>query len=66
MYEDLTTNNKYFIKRFSHSKRFEMALQLLDFKTTDKFLDYGTGDCYMIKLLEKTANNLPNSITVFE
>lgn len=65
MYQNLTTNSKSFIKRFSHSKRFEVAIRLLDLRLTDKFLDYGTGDGYVIILLDKMGAR-PCSITGFE
>lgn len=51
MYADLTTRNPSFLKRFSHSKRFDMALELLAIDRNDKVLDYGTGDGFMLAKL---------------
>lgn len=62
MYQDLTIGNKSFIKRFSHSKRFEFAIDLLAFCADDKYLDYGTGDGYMLKLAERSRT--PPSLIV--
>ena len=52
-YNNLTTSNKSFIKRFSHTKRFITAIKILDFKSKDKFLDIGTGDGYFLDLVNK-------------
>ena len=48
MYTDLIVNNRSFIKRFSHSRRFEVAVELLEVRPTDEILDVGTGDGYML------------------
>lgn len=48
MYADQTIKNRSFLKRFSHSRRFELALRLLAVARNDKVLDYGTGDGYML------------------
>lgn len=65
-YSDLTTSNKSFIKKFSHSKRFLTAIKILNFKSNDKFLDIGTGDGYLLKLvsrkkIQKIIGYEPNS-----
>ena len=51
MYADLTTDSPSSLKRFSHSRRFNMALKLLAVKGDDKVLDYGTGNGFMIMQL---------------
>ncbi len=51
MYADLTTQNRAWLKRFSHHARFEKALDLLDPKPGESILDFGTGDGYMLKRL---------------
>ena len=55
-YSRLTTSNASFIKRFSHTKRFITAIKILDFKSTDRFLDIGTGDGYFLELVNKKKN----------
>tara|TARA_B110000971_G_scaffold203003_1_gene223200 strand:+ start:3417 stop:4121 length:705 start_codon:yes stop_codon:yes gene_type:complete len=52
-YTELTTSNKNLIKKFSHTKRFLIALKILNLKSNDKFLDIGTGDGYFLKLVNK-------------
>jgi len=51
MYSDLTTNNPSFLKRFSHARRFDLALELLAVDGEDNILDYGTGDGFMLRKL---------------
>jgi SAM-dependent methyltransferase len=53
MYSDLTIGNRFRIKRFSHQKRFDIAAELLDLKSDDSFLDYGTGDGYLLYVVKK-------------
>ena len=65
MYQDLTIGNKSFIKRFSHSKRFEFAIDLLSFSVNDNYLDYGTGDGYMLKMVER-SKTAPSLIVGYE
>ena len=48
MYSKLTIENRSAIKRFSHSKRFKVALDILDLVEDDTLLDYGTGDGHFI------------------
>lgn len=55
MYADLTIKNSSTIKRFSHFRRFKLALELLDVNSNDKILDFGTGDGFM--LIQMLAQN---------
>ncbi len=48
MYSKLTIENKSAVKRFSHSKRFQIAQDILDLKDGQAMLDYGTGDGHFI------------------
>jgi 2-polyprenyl-3-methyl-5-hydroxy-6-metoxy-1,4-benzoquinol methylase len=50
-YSNQTINNKSSIKRFSHKRRFQVALSLLDLKINDSILDFGTGEGHLLKLL---------------
>lgn len=56
MYTDLTIGNKSLLKRFSHGKRFRIALDLLNPATEDRILDFGTGDGFMLSMV-RAANN---------
>ena len=62
-YAELTIENPSLLKRFSHAKRFDVALELLDVGCNDEILDYGTGDGFMLKKL-LSAN--PQSIVGYE
>ena len=57
MYKDLTTDNRSVIKKFAHNKRFEIALKILKLNSSDKILDYGTGDGLMLQMIKKTNPN---------
>jgi SAM-dependent methyltransferase len=46
-YADLTTANRSFLKRFSHRRRFDVALDLLTISTADRVLDYVAGSLYI-------------------
>lgn len=62
-YVNLTTENPSRLKRFSHQKRFDIALKLLVIEGNDDILDFGTGDGFMLnKLLSKN----PRSIVGYE
>ena len=66
MYKDLIVNNRSFLKRFSHSRRFVVAVKLLDVRQSDEILDIGTGDGYMLhKIVAAGAfsTTLPFSMT---
>ncbi len=56
MYADLTTQNKSWLKRFSHGSRFRVALDLLNPNAEDQILDYGTGDGHMLSMI-RSAND---------
>jgi 2-polyprenyl-3-methyl-5-hydroxy-6-metoxy-1,4-benzoquinol methylase len=56
MYSDLTIQNKSLLKRYSHSTRFKIALDLLNPTSEDRILDYGTGDGFMLSMI-RSANN---------
>ena len=64
-YKYLTINNRYLIKRYSHIKRFKIAINLLNFHKNDVFIDYGTQDGYLIsEILKKTIQ--PKIIVGYE
>lgn len=52
-YADITRNNKSSIKKFSHQKRFNIALSLIDLKPHETLLDFGTGDGYLLQCLHQ-------------
>lgn len=52
-YAGLTTANRSRFKRFSHGRRFDVALRLVG--TPDIVLDVGTGDAHFPRLLAATA-----------
>tara|TARA_A100001015_G_C15033978_1_gene734883 strand:- start:1299 stop:2003 length:705 start_codon:yes stop_codon:yes gene_type:complete len=62
-YSRLTTSNKNLIKRFSHSKRFEIASNLIEKYDPKTFLDYGAGDGELVKYL---LNIKKKNIYLFE
>ena len=43
-YQKQTTQNRSFIKRFSHTARFTIAQQFAQLQEAEKILDYGTGN----------------------
>src|SRR3954454_13172518 len=49
-YAALTTASRNPIKRFSHLRRFEIAMRLLALDGSDSIFDYGTGDGYVLAL----------------
>ena len=51
MYSKLTIKNRSAIKRFSHSRRFKVALDILNLENGETALDYGAGDGYFISSL---------------
>ncbi|GGG44051.1 class I SAM-dependent methyltransferase [Bizionia arctica] len=52
-YADSTRNNKSSIKQFSHQKRFNIALKLIDLKSHEILLDFGTGDGFLLECLHQ-------------
>ena len=48
-YAKLTIENPSLLKRLSHTKRFNVALELLAIGRNDDVLDYGTGDGFMLR-----------------
>lgn len=62
-YSILTTSNKNFIKRLTHSKRFKIASKLIEKYDPFTYLDYGTGDGELIKYI---SNKSKKKIYVFE
>lgn len=63
-YSQQTINNKSLIKKYSHKKRFDVAVKLIGLQANDSYLDFGTGDGY---LLTRLANHHPkNYITGYE
>tara|TARA_Y100000590_G_scaffold466256_1_gene641011 strand:- start:108 stop:815 length:708 start_codon:yes stop_codon:yes gene_type:complete len=55
VYKNKTIESNFFLKKFSHLRRFDIAIDLLGFNENDFFLDYGTQDGYLIS---KIINNL--------
>lgn len=62
-YSELTIENPSLLKKFSHNKRFDIALELLTIECTDEILDFGTGDGFMLKKLLSAS---PHSIVGYE
>ena len=56
-YGTYTYNDPNFIKRGLHRGRFNSALKLINLKKEDRFLDYGCGDGYLLKILAKKTNS---------
>jgi len=57
-YSKLTINNRSFIKKVSHKKRFDVSQKLIERYTKDSILDFGTGDGYLLTQLAKDNLNL--------
>lgn len=53
-YSSVTVTNKSKLKKFSHQKRFKVATKLLKLDKNDDFLDFGTGDGYLLNTLTIT------------
>lgn len=64
MYKDLTINSSSRIKRFSHKRRFDVALALLHICDNDSVLDYGAGDGYFLNIL--VSQNKEIRVTGYE
>lgn len=58
MYSKLTIENDAAIKRFSHARRFNVALDMLKFEFGESVLDYGTGDGYFLILLKNKNSEI--------
>ena len=58
-----TTNSSSIIRRFSHRSRFKIARHLLALQPHDRFLDYGSGDGYFLRIIEDLN---PEIATAFE
>lgn len=52
-YSSYTYNDHFWLKRRLHRQRFGQALKRLNLKGKEKFLDYGTGDGYFLRLIAK-------------
>jgi 2-polyprenyl-3-methyl-5-hydroxy-6-metoxy-1,4-benzoquinol methylase len=50
-YRHLTVDNQFFIKRFSHRRRFRKTVRLLALADGLRLLDYGTGDGHLLTML---------------
>ena len=59
-YASGTTDNSVSIKRYSHAKRFKVALRFI--ARHDKILDYGAGDGYFLRL---AANKVGNPLSCY-
>ena len=59
-----THSHSSWLIRFSHRRRFKLAIELLEPRPTSKILDYGSGDGYLLELL---AQQVPSqNLTAFE
>ncbi|RSK40268.1 class I SAM-dependent methyltransferase [Mangrovimonas spongiae] len=56
-YAKLTRENKSKIRKYSHQKRLDMAVKLIDLKQDESLIDYGTGDGYLLKLIYTKLKN---------
>lgn len=56
-YAKFTRDNKSKIKKFSHQKRFDVAIKLIDLEPEESLLDFGTGDGYLLEKLFYTTQN---------
>jgi 2-polyprenyl-3-methyl-5-hydroxy-6-metoxy-1,4-benzoquinol methylase len=56
IYSSLTVKNRSFFKRFTHNKRFQKALDIIELKAESSILDFGTGDGYFLNLLKQKVN----------
>src|SRR5690606_23423094 len=52
-YADITRNNKSSIKKFSHQKRFDIAMDLIDLKPKETLLHFATGDGFLLQRLHE-------------
>jgi len=50
-YSDLTLNSPSRLKRLSHGKRFRVAVDLIAPRASERILDFGTGDGYLLQQL---------------
>ena len=51
-YSNLTNRSNIFIKRFSHSQRFILAVKIIVRLQIKKILDYGSGDGELFKFIK--------------
>lgn len=59
-----THQSRWWLKRFSHRSRFELAIRLLDVKTESHVLDFGSGDGFLLDQLLDVVRS--GSLTAFE
>ena len=66
IYSGITRNSRNPLKRYSHSKRFKLALSALNLqiKEASTLLDYGASDCYFSELALSVNSDL--RITSYE
>lgn len=57
MYSNQTFRNPLFLKRFSHINRFKLSVSLISPTNSDKILDFGTGDGYILSEIYKKNHN---------
>jgi cyclopropane fatty-acyl-phospholipid synthase-like methyltransferase len=48
-YASLTVDSPSRLKRFSHRRRFDLAIELLELAAGQRVLDYGSGDGYFVR-----------------
>lgn len=64
-YEEQTHASPYWIVRFPHQRRIDLAVKEIRRQQPRTLLDYGSGDAYLIERLARGASDLP-STTLYE
>ena len=64
-YQEQTHRHKSWIKRYSHKRRFSLAIELLQLSPQDRLLDFGAADGYLTENIISCAG-LPLSIACYE
>ncbi len=57
-YTNLTVASPSALKRFSHLRRFDVAIELLDVASGERVLDFGAGDGYLIQRLAQLGRGV--------
>lgn len=55
VYAEMTVRSPFWLKRFSHSRRFLTAVRLLAPQFGERILDYGTGDGYLLRVIHSKS-----------
>jgi 2-polyprenyl-3-methyl-5-hydroxy-6-metoxy-1,4-benzoquinol methylase len=64
-YQEQTHSHKSWVKRYSHKKRFKIAIELLQLRHKDRLLDFGAADGYLTDTILSCAG-IDLSITCYE